>query len=70
MNDRQLRDILRYSHIAVGAALSVIVWTPLVDNSAALWVARIGLVPILVLGGLWMWLQSRVWSSRGPTAET
>jgi hypothetical protein len=70
MSDRQLRDILRYSHIAVGAGLSVIVWTPLVDNSAALWVARIGLVPILVLGGLWMWLQSRAWSGRRPTTES
>lgn len=69
MSDTQLRDLLRYTHIAAGAALAVIIWTPLVDNSAALWVARLGLVPLLLLGGVWMWLQSRAWSSR-PAAET
>lgn len=69
MSDRQLRDILRWTHIAAGAALSVIIWTPLVDESAFLWIARIGLVPFLLVGGLWMWLQSRTWASRRAAPE-
>lgn len=44
--------------------LGVILWTPLLDNSVALWFARLGLLPFLVLGGGWMWLQSRAWSTR------
>lgn len=70
MSDHQLRDALRYSHIGAGLMLGVIVLTPLIDNSAALWFARLGLIPFLVLGGGWMWLQSRAWSSRRPAAET
>lgn len=70
MSDQQLRDTLRFSHIGAGGILAVIIWTPLIDNSAALWFARIGLLPFLLLGGGWMWLQSRAWASRRPAAET
>lgn len=64
MSDRRLRNVLRYSHIGAGVMLGVIIWTPLLDNSEALWFARLGLLPFLVLVGGWMWLQSRAWSRR------
>ena len=70
MSDHKLRERLRYSHIGAAVMLGVVVWTPLVDNSAALWFARVGLIPFLVLGGGWMWLQSRAWAARGPASET
>lgn len=70
MSDHQLRDSLRYSHIGAGVILGVIIWTPLIDNSVALWFARLGLLPFLVLGGGWMWLQSRAWASRRPAPES
>jgi hypothetical protein len=70
MSEMQLRGVLRYSHIGAGVILGVIIWTPLIDNSAALWFARLGLLPVLVLAGGWMWLQSRGWASRRPASET
>ena len=62
MSQHQLRVILRLSHAIAGVALGVVVYSPLVDNSAAVWVTRIAIVPFLVLGGAWMWKQSHAWS--------
>jgi hypothetical protein len=70
MQDRQLRESLRFSHIGAGVMLGVIVWTPLIENTVALWFARLGLLPFLVVGGGWMWLQSRAWAGRRPASET
>jgi hypothetical protein len=69
MSQNQLRELLRYSHLAAGGVLAVVVYSPLVDNSAALWLTRIVLVPFLVLGGLWMWIQSRAWASRAAAGR-
>jgi hypothetical protein len=63
----QLRDILRYTHLIAGAALGVIVYSPLIDNGGAIWATRLVIVPFLVLGGVWMWMQSRAWASRART---
>jgi len=70
MSDHKLRERLRFSHIGAGVMLGVIIWTPLIDNTAALWFARVGLLPFLLLGGLLMWRQSRMWASRRPAAES
>jgi hypothetical protein len=65
----KLREILRYTHVIAGAALAVVVYSPLIDNDAAVWVARLLLVPVLVAGGGWMWIQSQVWSGRSRAGE-
>lgn len=66
---QKVREILRYTHVIVGAALGIVVYSPLIDNNAAVWVARLLLVPVLVLGGTWMWIQSQVWSARSRGSE-
>jgi hypothetical protein len=74
VSQSQLRDILRYSHIVAAVVLGVIVYSPLIDNSGAVWLTRIVIVPFLVLGGVWMLMQSRAWAAGAraagaPTAE-
>lgn len=64
MSETQLRDILRWTHVIAGGIVGAILYSPLVDNDAALWIARIAVVPFLVGGGLWMWKQSHDWASR------
>ncbi len=70
MSDKVLRNVLRNSHLVVGALLGAYVYVPSVnDSSAALWVCRLVVVPFLLLGGLWMWQQTRVgrWLGRSST---
>jgi hypothetical protein len=68
MSDRSLRGVLRYSHIAAGLVILLLVYTPWHDNGVLLWIVRIAVFPFLVLGGLWMWQQTRVnrWLGRTP----
>jgi hypothetical protein len=57
------RDVLKYTHLIAGGVLSVVVYSPLIDNGAALWFTRLVTVPFLVLGGVWMFIQSRRWAA-------
>jgi hypothetical protein len=69
MSQSQLRDILRYSHLAAGIVLGVIVYSPLIDEDGGLWVLRLAVVPFLVLGGAWMFIQSLRWSAAARPDE-
>ena len=69
MFGRRVRSPLRYAHLAAGVAVAVVLYSPLVDNDAVLWVTRLALVPIMVLTGLWLWAQSRAWTTRAGTPE-
>jgi hypothetical protein len=75
MDDRALRAVLRYTHLTAALVILVLVYTPWHDNSALLWITRIGIFPFLLLGGLAMWKQSPLsrrlgWTSAPARSDT
>ena len=57
MSDRTLRLWLRWSHILIALMLAVYLYSPLHLDDTATSVARLGLVPLLIVTGFVMWQQ-------------
>jgi hypothetical protein len=66
MNAAQLRRMLRFAHLFLGAALVIYVYSPLHANPLFTDIIRYLAVPALVLSGVAMWQQGRIsrWSVR------
>jgi len=60
ISNKQLRLILRYTHLAAGILIGLFVYSPLVDVPAFELLVQITLIPIVVLSGIWIWQQTRV----------
>lgn len=60
MSPATLRTWLRWSHIAVGVGLAVYVCSPLHQDDLATLIARLSLIPVVVLTGAAMWGQGRL----------
>lgn len=58
--NKTLRSVLRWSHIAAGALVAAIVYSPLREDEAFVLLTQIALLPVLVLTGIWMWRQASV----------
>jgi hypothetical protein len=66
MNDRKMRNWLRWSHILLGLLLITYLYTPLhLDAQATMW-TRLLVTPILLMSGAMMWAQ---WSWIKPTEK-
>ena len=60
ISNKQLRLILRYTHLVVGILIGLFVYSPLRDVPAFELLVQIALIPIVVLTGTWVWQQARV----------
>jgi hypothetical protein len=60
ISNKQLRLILRYTHLAAGILIILFVYSPLGNVPAFELVVQIALIPIVVLSGIWIWQQARV----------
>jgi hypothetical protein len=60
ISNKQLRLILRYTHLAAGILVGLFVHSPLGDVPAFELLVQIALIPIVVLTGIWVWQQARV----------
>ena len=60
ISNKQLRLILRYTHLAAGILIGLFVYSPLGDVPAFEVLVQIALIPIVVLTGIWIWQQARV----------
>lgn len=60
ISNKQLRLILRYTHLAAGILIGLFVYSPLGDVAAFVLLVQIGLIPVVVLTGIWIWQQARV----------
>ena len=75
ISNKQLRLILRYTHLAAGILIGLFVYSPLGNVSAFELLVQIGLIPVVVLSGVWIWQQARVRRAftrvlTGPRKET
>ena len=59
-SNKQLRLILRYTHLAAGILIILFVYSPLGDAPAFELLVQIALIPVVVLTGIWIWQQARV----------
>jgi hypothetical protein len=60
ISNKQLRLILRYTHLAAGILIGLFVYSPLGDVPAFELLLQIALIPVAVLSGFWIWQQARV----------
>jgi len=60
VSNKQLRLILRYTHLAAGILIILFVHSPLGNVPAFKLVVQIALIPIVVLSGIWIWHRARV----------
>ena len=60
ISNKQLRRILRYTHLAAGILIILFVYSPLGDIPAFELLVQIALVPVVVLTGISIWQQARV----------
>jgi hypothetical protein len=60
ISNKQLRLILRYTHLVVGILIGLFVYSPLRDVPAFDLLVQIALIPIVVLTEIWIWQQARV----------
>jgi hypothetical protein len=60
ISNKQLRLILRYTHLAAGTLIGLFVYSPLGYVPAFELLVQIGLIPVVVLTGIWIWQQARV----------
>jgi len=70
MSQRQVRNILRVIHLVAAFLIGMYVYSPLGAEPAFTMAARIVLVPLLLITGLWMWQQARVRKWLGGRADT
>jgi thiosulfate reductase cytochrome b subunit len=59
-SNKQLRLILRYTHLAASILIILFVYSPLGDVPAFELLVQIALIPVAVLTGIWIWQQARV----------
>ena len=57
MSDRRLRSILRWSHLLLGLTLLVYLFSPYTGDPTVTAMVRLGVLPLLMISGLWMWSQ-------------
>lgn len=57
MSDRTLRSILRWSHLSLGLILLVYLFSPYTGDPQVTALVRLGVLPLLMVTGLWMWSQ-------------
>jgi hypothetical protein len=60
ISSKQLRLILRYTHLAAGTLIGLFVYSPLGDVPAFELLVQIALIPVVMLTGIWIWQQARV----------
>ena len=59
MSPSTIRKCLRWSHISVGGVIVAYVFSPLHSDPLATLVARLSLLPVVILTGLALWQQGR-----------
>jgi hypothetical protein len=57
---RQLRNNLRWTHLALGGVSAFVLYVPLVSDELARFVLGFVVFPLLSLTGLWIWQQTNV----------
>ncbi len=60
ISNKQLRLILRYTHLAAGILIGVFVYSPLGNVPAFELLVQIALILVVVVTGIWFWQQARV----------
>ncbi len=60
LSGKQQRTILRYTHLLAGMLNVFFIYTPLGDVREFELLVQIGLVPVIIITGIWMWQQARV----------
>ena len=60
ISNKQLRLILRSTHLAAGVLIILFVYSPLGNVRAYELLVQITLIPVVVLTGIWIWQQARV----------
>ena len=60
ISNKQLRLILRYTHLAAGILIGVFVYSPLGNVPAFELFVQIALIPVVVVTGICIWQQARV----------
>ena len=60
ISNKQLRLILRYTHLVAGILIGLFVYSPLGNVPAFELLVQIALIPVTVLTGFWIWQQARV----------
>ena len=60
ISNKQLRLILRYTHLGAGILLVPFIYSPLGDVPAYELFVQIALIPVVVVTGIWIWQQARV----------
>jgi hypothetical protein len=57
MSDRRLRSLLRWSHLILGLTLLIYLFSPYTGDPTVTMLVRLGVLPMLMVTGLWMWSQ-------------
>lgn len=50
-------DLLRVAHVVAAAVLGVFVYSPLADDSSAIWITRFAVYPVLLVTGAVLWIR-------------
>ena len=57
---KMARTVSRWTHLAAGWLVGVFVYTPAREDPTFVLLMQVGLLPILVVTGIWMWQQARI----------
>jgi hypothetical protein len=60
ISEKQLRNILRITHLVAGVVLGNFLYSPLGSNPTFRMLMQIVIFPVFVLTGLWLWQMPRV----------
>lgn len=60
VGNRQLRNVVRALHIAVGVSLILLVYSPLGDSAAFVAFNQFVAIPLVTLSGLALWQQPKL----------
>ena len=60
LSNKHQRQVVRLIHLLIGSALGFLVYAPASLTEGLRLVMQVGVLPILVLSGLWLWYGTRL----------
>ncbi len=60
MSNKQLRQTLRWIHIALGVMIALYIYSPLGDDATYTLLTQILVLPVVSISGLMMWQQAAI----------